>query len=142
MNNSEPFRYRLAACRESLDDGKQWSFYLFNDSGVRLDSALLYKISYEWGDTGSSEAANVLIANLDPGACALIWRDDGSGAELRMDLFLRFKVAGRELKRNFEFPKLYLQRNLKMVGELGKPGWQVSAEVEFDIDMENENLVS
>jgi hypothetical protein len=132
MNHSEPLRCRLVACRETLDDGKQWSFYLINDSRIRLDSAVLYKIAYEWGDMGSSEAAEVVIANLDSGAPALVWRDDGSGAELRMQMFLRFKISGGEIKLDFEFPKLYLQRNLKMVDELGKPGWQVAAEGDFE----------
>lgn len=135
MNNSEPLRCRLVACREALNDGKQWSFYLINDSNIRVDSALLYKISYEWGDTGSDEAANVLITALDPGAHALVWRDDGSGAELRMELSLHVKFSNRELKLDFEFPKLYLQRNLKIVEELGKPGWQVNAEGKFDSDL-------
>ncbi|HEX8250947.1 MAG TPA: hypothetical protein VF599_22425 [Pyrinomonadaceae bacterium] len=138
MNNSEPLRFRLVACREALDDGKQWSFYLMNDSRLRIDSAVLYEIGYEWGDTGSSEAANMLINALDSGAHALIWRDDGSGAELRMQMFLRVRISNREMKLDFEFPKLYLQRNLKMVDELGKPGWQVNAEGKFDTGMENE----
>jgi len=82
MENSEPIRCRVAACREALDDGKEWSFYLINDSG----------------------------------------------AELHMELSLRVRVRGREVQLQFEFPKLYLKRNLKLVDGLDKPGWQVAAE--------------
>ena len=54
---------------------------MLNDSQASLDSAVLYRIGYEWGDMGSSEASDVRIAHLAPGAYALVWRDDGSGAE-------------------------------------------------------------
>jgi hypothetical protein len=128
MENSEPIRCRVAACREALDDGKEWSFYLINDSAAPLDFAVLYEIGYEWGDSGNSEAADVRVTGLAPGAHALIWRDDGSGAELRMDLSLRVRVRGREVRLQFQFPKLYLQRNLQLVDSLGMPGWQVAAE--------------
>lgn len=128
MENREPIRCRLAACREKLDDRNEWSFYLINDSAVRLDFAVLYEVGYEWGDMGNTEAADVRITDLDPGAHSLIWRDDGSGAELRMELSLRVGVGGREVNLNFEFPKLYNQRNLKTVDGLGKPGWEVTAE--------------
>lgn len=128
MENSEPIRCRIAAYREVLDDGKEWSFYLINDSAAPLDLAVLYEIGYEWGDMGNSEAADVRITDLAPGAHALVWRDDGSGAELRMELSVRVQVRGREARLRFEFPKLYIQRNLQVVGGLGKRGWQVAAE--------------
>ena len=128
MENNEPIRCRIAACREILDDGKEWSFYLINDSDAPLDSAELYEIGYEWGDMGSSETADVRITGLVPGAHALVWRDDGSGAELRMELFLRVQLRGHEVRLQFEFPKLYIQRNLQVVDGLGMRGWQVAAE--------------
>lgn len=53
--------------------------------------------------------------------------DDGSGAELRMELFLRVQWRGHEARLQFEFPKLYIQRNLQMVEGLGMRGWQVIA---------------
>ena len=127
MDEREPIRCRVAACPEALDDGKSWSFYLINDSGALLDSAELYSIGYEWGGAGNSESPNVRVIGLVPGGHALIWRDDGSGADIRMDLSLRVHVRGRELQLNFEFPKLYL-RELQMIDSLGKPGWQVAAE--------------
>ena len=128
MENSEPIRCRVAACREALDDGKEWSFYLINDNAAPLDFAVLYEIGYEWGDSGNSEAADVRVTGLTPGEHALIWRDDGSGAELRMDLWLRVGVRGREVRLHFQFPKLYLQRNLQLVDSLGMPGREVAAE--------------
>ena len=128
MENGKPIRCRMVACREALDDGKAWSFYLLNDSDVSLESAVLHEIGYEWGDMGNSEAADVRVADLMPAAHALVWRDDGSGAELRMELFLRVRAHGHELRLRFEFPKLYLQRDLQVVDGLGKRGWQVAAE--------------
>jgi hypothetical protein len=127
MENNESLRCRLAACREALHDGKQWSFYLLNDNDFPLDFAVLYEIGYEWGDIGSSESTDARIVNLASGAHALIWRDDGSGAELRMELFLRIAAGGRETKLSFEFPRLYRKQNPEMVEGLGKPGWQAEA---------------
>jgi hypothetical protein len=128
MENHRPIRCRLAACREALGDGNEWSFYLINDSAVPLERATLYEVDYEWGDFGNSEAADVSIANLAPGAHALIWRDDGSGAELRMTLSLRVHADGREVRLQFEFPKLYRLRDLPEVAGLGQRGWEVAAE--------------
>jgi hypothetical protein len=122
----------MAACREALDDGKEWSFYLLNDGEAALDSAVLHEIAYEWGDMGSSEAADVHVTDLAPGTHVLAWRDDGSGAELRMELSLRAQVRGREVRLQFEFPKLYNQRNPRLVSGLGKLGWQVAAEGQAD----------
>ena len=56
MQNSDLIRCRVAACREALDDGKEWSFYLLNDSNAPLDLAVLYEIGYEWGNWGDSDA--------------------------------------------------------------------------------------
>ena len=128
MQITEPVRCRVAACRELLDDGNEWSFYLINDSAAALDSAVLFAVGYEWGDMGSSETADVSVTDLAPGAFALIWRDDGSGAELRMDLSLRVRMLGREAQLQFEFPRLYRKENLPIVDGLGKPGWQEAAE--------------
>lgn len=128
MNNQLTIRCRLVACREALDDGGEWSFYLINDSDRLLDLALLYEVQYEWGDTGSSEAAGVRVANLAPGAHALIWRDDGSGAELRMDFLVRVETAGHQAELRFEFPRLYRKHDLPLVANLGKPGYAVTAE--------------
>jgi hypothetical protein len=123
-----PIRCRVAACRERLDDGKEWSFYLINDGAASLDVAELFAVGYEWGDMGSSEAASVRVTGLAPGGHALLWRDDGTGAEMRLELSLRVSVGGREARLQFEFPKLYLQRNLPVVPGLAIPGWQVAAE--------------
>jgi hypothetical protein len=128
MKENTPIRCRVAACREELDDGNEWSFYLINDSHAPLDWAVLNQISYEWGDFGNSEAADVRVLGLAPGAHALIWRDDGSGAEFRMDLSLLARMGDRESRLLFEFPKLYRKTNLPPVDGLGKPGWQEAAE--------------
>ena len=128
MKKSEPIRCRVAACREQLDDGKEWSFYLINDSDRPLDSVVLNELHYEWGDWGNSEPADVHVAGLAAGAHALIWRDDGSGAELRMNLLLLVRMGDREVRLAFEFPKLYRKTDLPLVDGLGKSGWQEAVE--------------
>jgi hypothetical protein len=127
METPESIRARVIACPERLDDGNEWSFYLINDSNVPLDSAVLYSVSYEWGDWGRSDKASVRVTALAPGAHALIWRDDGSGAELRMELSLRVHACGRDTTLRFEFPKLYRLQHLSVMDGLGKTGWPVSA---------------
>ncbi|PYS84151.1 MAG: hypothetical protein DMF67_06515 [Acidobacteria bacterium] len=125
MEKSERIRCRVAACREAAADGKEWSFYLINDGDAPLDSAALYRVSFEWGDFGNSYAADVRVNGLAPGAHVLIWRDDG---EFRTELSLLVRAGGREVRLSFEFPKLYLQKNLKLVGGVGKRGWEEAAE--------------
>jgi hypothetical protein len=87
---------------------------------------VLNKVSYEWGDWGNSTAANVRVTDLAVGANVLIWRDDDSAAELRVDLFLLVRQGDREVQLVFEFPKLCKKENLPPVEGLGKPGWQVT----------------
>jgi hypothetical protein len=125
MEKNELIRCRVAACREVLGDGKGWSFYLINDGGTPIDSVVLSEVISEWGDWGSSEAADVRVTGLAPGAHALIWRDDG---EFRTELSLLVRMGDREARLEFEFPKLYIQRNLRPVGGLGKTGWEETAE--------------
>ena len=125
MEKSEPISCRVAACREVLGDDKAWSFYLINDCAAPLNEAVLYQVSTEWGDFGKSYATDVHITDLAPGAHALIWRDDG---EFRTELSLRVCAGEREVRLSFEFPKLYIQRNLAHVVELGKLGWTEAAE--------------
>jgi hypothetical protein len=128
MGKNKPILCRIAACREALEDGNIWSFYLINDSDATFDSVVLKEIGYEWGDWGNSETTNVRITHLVPQAHVLIWRDDGSGAELRMDLTLLVRMGDREVSLLFEFPKLYRKTNLPLVDGLGKHGWQEIAE--------------
>lgn len=127
MRNTEPIRCRLAACREVLDDGKKWSIYLINDCDAPLDLAILNRVSYEWGEWGSSESVDARVANLAPAASAMIWRDDGGADETRMELLLLVRVGEREVRLAFEFPQLYRKTDLPLVVGLGKPGWQESA---------------
>jgi len=128
VDNSLKVRCRIAACREALNDGNEWSFYLINDSAFALDHVLLHEVQYEWGDIGNSQATDVRLTNLASNAHTLIWRDDGSGAELRMDFLLRVCAAGREAELRFEFPRLYRKTDLPLVAGLGKAGYAASAD--------------
>jgi hypothetical protein len=118
----------MVACREDLDDGNEWSFYLINDGGTPMESAVLFAVDYEWGNSGNREDVEVAVSALAPGSPALLWRDDGSGAELRMEFSLRVCIEREETTLSFEFPKLYRLRQLPLVEELGRNGYSVSAE--------------
>ena len=111
----------MAACR---DDGRSWSFYLLNDNHFSLDEAILYEVNCEWGDWGNSESTDVHITDLAPGGHARIWRDGGSGVELRMEFCLRIRRGGRKAQMKFEFPKLYRKKDLPVVKALDRPGWE------------------
>ena len=125
MKEDERIRCRVAACREAAVDGNDWSFYLINDGDAPLDSAALYRVGTEWGDFGNSQAGDAHVTGLAAGEHALIWRGDG---EFRTELSLLVRAGGREVRLSFEFPKLYIQRNLRHVDGLGKLGWEESAE--------------
>jgi hypothetical protein len=124
MQKSEPIRCRVVACREAGDDGKEWSFYLINDSYCPLESATLYSIDYDWGELGL-DSGKIHVQGLAPGAHALIWRDN---REVRMDLSLLARMGGRDVLLQFVFSKKCFQRKLQMVDALRKAGWQVAAE--------------
>lgn len=126
VNAGDEIRCRVAACPESLGDGKEWSFYLLNDGRAPLDLVVLKAFGHEWGDFGRTEYPGVQVADLAPGANALIWRDDDD--ELRMWLSLLVRVRDREVELLLELPLLYRRKaNLPLVEGLAKPGWAVSA---------------
>ncbi|ABF42779.1 hypothetical protein Acid345_3779 [Candidatus Koribacter versatilis Ellin345] len=112
---------RLAACPENLGDGESWSFYLINDGSESIDGGVLEAVEWEWGDIPKSKLMSVAIPDLPSGGHIRIWRDDG---EIRVTIKIRLRSAGQESWLEFEFPKLYIQRNLKIIAGLGKIGWQ------------------
>jgi hypothetical protein len=117
---------RIAACPESLGDGKEWSFYLINDSAVPFDMVVLKAFGHEWGDFGQTTYPDVKVTDVAPGANILIWRDNDD--EFRMWLTLLVQARGREVELLAEFPILYRSKdNLPLVTGLARPGWVVSA---------------
>jgi hypothetical protein len=126
MAESQLIQCRIVACRDDVDS---WSFHLLNDNDFSLTEVVLYKVSYEWGDCGNSESTDVHITGLVPGGHARIWRDDGSGVELRMELCLRIRRDGRTVHMRFEFPKLYRKKDLPLVNGLDRPGWEAFGKV-------------
>lgn len=117
-----PIRCRVAACREARGE---WAFYLVNDGNAPLDSATLTEVVYEWGDWGSREAPDVRVEGLGPGGHERIWQCDG---EVRTELRLLVRSGGREARLTFEFPKLYIQRNLRPIAGLDRTGWEEAVE--------------
>ena len=124
MKDGGRIRCRVAACRETPEGG-EWGFYLINDCDAPLDSAVLYSVSTEWGNQGHSCVTDVRVSDLAPGAHALIWKDDG---EFRTELSLLVRAGGREVRLSFEFPRLYVKKNLPPVAGLGRRGWEEAAE--------------
>ncbi len=115
-------RCRVAACREALGDGKEWSFYLINDGDRPLDSVVLETFGHEWGDMAHTEHPDVEISDLVPGAHPRIWRDNDD--EVRMWMHLEARVGRKRVDLEAEFPMLCKRLNeLEMVPELGMPGW-------------------
>ena len=126
MTESKIIRCRMVACPDAVGS---WSFYLLNDNDFSLAEVVLYKVSYEWGDCGSSESADVRIAGLTPGGHARIWLDDGSGVEFRMELCLRIRWDDQTVQMRFEFPKLYRKKDLPLVNGLDRSGWEAFGKV-------------
>ena len=126
MGSEARIRCRMAACNEAPAGYNNWAFYLINDGDAPLDSAELYRVSTEWGDFGHSQAVDVRVSGLAPGTHALVW--SGDDGEFRIELALLVRAGGREARLTFEFPKLYQQRDLPLVGGLGKHGREVAAE--------------
>lgn len=116
----------MVAC--PLGDSARWQFYLINDGEAPLNSAVLSRVSYEWGNQGHSEEVAARVDNLACGAHAFLWTDDSSGGELRMELPVRVRAGGREVTLVFFFPMLYKKKDLPLVAELGRPGWREVAE--------------
>ncbi len=106
---------RLRVVAERKRDSRMWIFYLVNDGGTLIESCELAAVRYEWGDQYvGGETPIVRLANLSPGAHALIWRDDGS-SEMRTDLWLRVTHQGQQAWLVFEFPRLYRQTGTTLV---------------------------
>lgn len=125
MTPSGGIRFRLAACPESIGDGKGWSFYLLNDSDIALDSVLLKTFGHEWGGVSHTEHPNVQVTGLPPGAHVRLWRDNDD--EVRMWATLIVRVGASEAEWEASFPLLYKRVDeLTVVAGLGKPGWEAS----------------
>jgi len=127
MDAVVPLRCRVAACPESRDDGKEWSFYLVNDTSLPFDRVVLKTFGHEWGEMGSATHPNVQVRDLAPGASTLIWRDNDE--EMRMWLTVLVKAGNREAELMIEFPLLYRRKDsLRLVADIGKCGWEAVAE--------------
>lgn len=115
---------RLAACRESLGDGREWSFYLLNDGDAPLD-VVVKSFGHEWGDYGGVVHPGVVVTGVPAGGHARIWRGDDD--EFRMWLALVVRTGDREVDLLFEFPLLHRRRALPVVAGPDLPGLVISA---------------
>ena len=111
---------RIVATREP--DSPLWTFFLINDGDETIESAELKAVRYEWGDRYvGGESPGGCIADLAPGARAVIWQNDGS-SEMRTDLWLRVTHHGAETWLLFEFPRLYRQQGTTLIAHPTRTG--------------------
>jgi hypothetical protein len=127
------FACRLFACRgrkTSLPFREELQVYLKNDSSVKLESVVLEKIGFEWGDVGTYTEEEKDFGSVAPGSHILIWRDDDASPELRMDAWLRVRWESGEQRLLFEFSRLYMDRDgIPVIPELGCPGFIATPQV-------------
>jgi hypothetical protein len=112
---------RVAACREEMADGKEWSIYLLSDHDSPVD-VTLERVSYEWGDSGHSEAPATRF-HLPAHSHCLLWREGSEGSEMNMEFRVQVKSGASHATLIYELGKLYRKRDPARIDELGKPGW-------------------
>jgi hypothetical protein len=112
----------VAATPISPPDGDRcWAFHVVNDEGEAFDSIVVEKVSYEWGDSGNSEALNRTFGRLAPGASVEVYRE--TDTEVRTALTMRVRVAGRVRCIYAEVGRLYATpRGLVDIPILGVQG--------------------
>jgi hypothetical protein len=111
---------RIAACRaKSSADGMTWELHLFNDTLAPLEDLVLIHVEWEWGDESRYERLKRSLGRLNPGTNLLIHRDDG---EFRLTVRIATRIVHDAWEMEFEFPKLYMQRHLQPIPELGELG--------------------
>lgn len=114
---------RLAACREDLGDGKEWSLFVLNDTDAPIDVAL-QRVAYEWGDRGHSAAPGLRVV-VAARSAERLWREGWEGAEMNMELGLEVESSGTRTRLAFELGKLYRRRNPVPIAGIDLPGWLV-----------------
>jgi hypothetical protein len=120
MTSSPEPPCRIVATLEP--DSRLWSFHLVNDGEAAIESAELKAVRYEWGDQDLGGALpGTRVADLAPGARALVWQDDGS-SEMRTDLWLLVTLRGHETWLLFEFPRLYRLQATTLVAQAARVG--------------------
>lgn len=112
---------RVAACREDLSDGSEWSLYVLNDLGEPIE-VMLKRVSYEWVDNGHSVAPGTRL-HLRQYQTGLLWREKWEGAEMNMELQLHVEAGEKQMWLSFELGKLYRKRNPVEIEGLGRLGW-------------------
>lgn len=98
-----------------------WAFHVANDEDDTIEAIVVESVSYEWGDSGNSEALNLTFGTLAPGESVEVYREVNT--EMRTGLTLRVRVAGRERRFYAEVGKLYAEpRGMVDIPILGRPG--------------------
>ena len=98
-----------------------WAFYVINDDDEPIDSVLVERVHYEWGDFGNSEDIGIRYAGIAPGACLEVHREVAT--EVRTGLSLILAIAGVEHRIYAEVGRLYATpRRLEPIPILAKDG--------------------
>src|SRR5690349_19705708 len=100
---------------------RYWAFHVVNDEAEAIDAIVVEEVSYEWGDSGNSEALELRFGRLESGASVEVYRE--TDTEVRTALTLRVRVGGRERRVYAEVGRLYATpRGLVDIPILGRPG--------------------
>ena len=98
-----------------------WAFHVVNDERDAIEGIVVERVSYEWGDSGSSETLDLTFGPVASGASVEVYRE--TDTEVRTALTLRVRIAGRERRIVAEVGKLYATpRGLVEIPILGRPG--------------------
>ncbi|HEY1546898.1 MAG TPA: hypothetical protein VGG28_03725 [Kofleriaceae bacterium] len=90
-----------------------WQFYLINDSGEAIESGVVDKMSYEWGDNVTTEPVGTSFGAIPPNSALAIHRDVDS--EMRTAIVGRVMIGGVEHTFGAEFGRLYAPATKQLV---------------------------
>jgi hypothetical protein len=102
--------------------GQCWAFHVVNDDDVPIESLIVEKVHYEWGDFGNSDTVDAHFGAIAPGASLEVYREIDT--ELRTGLTLLVTSAGQSHRVHAWVGRLYAPatRRLEPIPILGKDG--------------------
>jgi hypothetical protein len=95
------------------DGTYSWQFYLINDDDEPIESGIVDKMSYEWGDNATSERVGTSFGAIPAGTALAIHREIDT--EMRTSIVGRVTIAGAERPFGAEFGRLYAPASRTLV---------------------------
>jgi len=99
-----------------------WAFHVINDGDAPIDSVVVERAHYTWGDNGNSEAVGTRCGPIAPGASLEVYREIDT--EMRTGLSLVVTIAGETHSIYAEVGRLYRppRQQLEPIPILGRDG--------------------